>query len=123
MGPGRRGRARGNPEFDEDVGQMPADGLVTDEQLLGDVAIGGAGCDTGENLDLPTGQPAGGGTVTSAAFIAAFCGCPSAINRLKASSDSRIDSLPCPNRHAIMPNVDRSSVSNSAAWLARPKHS
>ena len=70
---------------------------------------------------IVTSPPLNHCSATSTAFMAAPCGSLSEIKRLNACSQSWMDSLPYPSRHAARPYDDRSSVLSSAVFCARPK--
>ena len=56
-GPGRRRRAAVDTELGQDPGDMDADCLAADEQLLGDLPIGATLLQQCQHLQFPRGQP------------------------------------------------------------------
>src|SRR5215213_11931961 len=58
-GPGRGGRARGDAELAEDVGDVAVDGVLAQHEPLGDLPVGEALGDELEHLALPRAERAG----------------------------------------------------------------
>lgn len=56
MGQDHRGRAVAEAELGEDVVHVRLDGPLTEHQLVGDLGVGQAATDQGEDLALACGQ-------------------------------------------------------------------